>query len=79
MITTFTACKSLFTRSRLLNSKNLCSSTKLYSEVTEIRTLLKTELSCLEIRIGKIMEVSKHPDAEKCFVEKISHFFIVNT
>lgn len=30
-----------------------------------------TELSRLEIRVGKIVEISKHPEAEQCYVEKV--------
>jgi tRNA-binding EMAP/Myf-like protein len=29
------------------------------------------DLSCLEIRIGKIVEIGKHPEAETLFVEKV--------
>lgn len=30
-----------------------------------------TELSRLEIRVGKILEIGKHPDAESLYVEKV--------
>ena len=30
-----------------------------------------TELSRLEIRVGRIMEISKHPEADSLFVEKV--------
>jgi tRNA-binding EMAP/Myf-like protein len=30
-----------------------------------------TELSRLEIRVGKILEISEHPDADSLYVEKI--------
>lgn len=30
-----------------------------------------TELSRLEIRVGKIIEISKHPEAESLYVEKV--------
>lgn len=30
-----------------------------------------TELSRLEIRVGKCLEVSKHPDADSLYVEKV--------
>lgn len=29
------------------------------------------DLSCLEIRIGKILEISVHPEAENLYVEKV--------
>lgn len=30
-----------------------------------------SDLSCLEIRIGKILEISVHPEAENLYVEKV--------
>lgn len=30
-----------------------------------------TELSRLEIRVGKCVDVSKHPDADSLYVEKV--------
>ena len=30
-----------------------------------------TELSRLEIRVGKIVEIAKHPEADSLFVEKV--------
>lgn len=30
-----------------------------------------SDLSCLEIRIGKIVEIGKHPEADTLYVEKV--------
>ena len=39
-----------------------------------------TELSRLEIRVGKIIEIGKHPEADSLYVEKVDcgEFFLVN-
>ena len=47
-----------------------------------IKTVVEevTELSRLEIRVGKIIEIGKHPEADSLYVEKVDcgEFFLVN-
>ena len=47
-----------------------------------IKTVIEevTELSRLEIRVGKIIEIGKHPEADSLYVEKVDcgEFFLVN-
>lgn len=40
-------------------------------QTTPLPQLKTTELSLLEIRVGKIVEISKHPEADSLYVEKV--------
>ena len=46
--------------------KQFCSATP-----PQVATATITELSKLEIRVGKIVEIGKHPEAETLYVEKV--------
>ena len=39
--------------------------------VTPETSKISPDLSCLEIRIGKIVEIGVHPEAENLYVEKV--------
>ena len=60
-----------------VNSRRFTKTTSLFSDPVADQTaaapISKTssDLSCLEIRIGKIVELSKHPEAENLYVEKV--------
>jgi len=43
-----------------------CTQTTRFCATNEV-----TELSRLEIRVGKIIEIAKHPEAESLYVEKV--------
>lgn len=40
-------------------------------QTTPLPQLKTTELSLLEIRVGKIVEIAKHPEADSLYVEKV--------
>ena len=65
-----------FNHIRVNSLRRFTKSTTLFSDPvdqTAAAPISKTssDLSCLEIRIGKIVELSKHPEAENLYVEKV--------
>lgn len=66
-----------FNQIRVNSLRRFTKTTSLFSDPVADQTaaapISKTssDLSCLEIRIGKIVELSKHPEAENLYVEKV--------
>ena len=50
--------------------RNVNKFTKVFSSSEQVVTP-SADLSCLEIRIGKIVEIGKHPEADTLYVEKV--------
>ena len=62
--------KNLKTNKKLSNKKiNLFQKIKIKKEIEKIKT--EFEFSDLNLIVGKIIEIKKHKDAEKLFIEKI--------
>ena len=59
----------------LLNTKSLSfryrNTYKVLFSSNETPAKPSADLSCLEIRIGKIVEIGKHPEADGLYVEKV--------
>lgn len=56
--------------SRSYSLRRLNKSKALFSS-NETPAKSSVDLSCLEIRIGKIVEIGKHPEADSLYVEKV--------
>jgi hypothetical protein len=74
-------CNCFLIRNCAIRNFNIYSSG---SEVNpSVPELITNELSSLEIRVGKIIEIGKHPEADTLYVEKVDvgirHFTFVIT